>query len=266
MMKKTLSEIYHPTYHDIKNAGSIAAARTILPLVFDIFEIDSVLDVGCGAGTWLAAARGLGASSLTGIEGEWAGEWPKQEILPLSDFELVTQNLEDRFDLGRTYDLTICVEVAEHLTQLRAESLVNDLCSSSKRVLFAAAIPLQGGNNHLNEQWPSFWAKLFQDRGYIAMDFIRGRIWRDTSLPYWYRQNTILFVSDDQRDVTRTAVSLPAVVNLEALDLVHPELYREKTNKANDWPFISSFGRALRRLFQRISRMTGIGTLLGRRP
>jgi len=266
MKKKTLSETYHPAYHDVKNVGSIAAAKTILPLVFDIFEIDSVLDVGCGAGTWLAAARGQGASSLTGIEGEWAREWPKQEILPLSEFELVTQNLEDRFDLGRTYDLTICLEVAEHLTPMRAESLVNDLCSSSKRVLFAAAIPLQGGSNHLNEQWPSFWAKFFLKRGYTAVDFIRGRIWRDTSIPYWYRQNTILFVSDDQRDTTQMTVSLPAVMYLEALDLVHPELYRERTNKANDRPVIGSFGRALRRLFQRIARMTGIGTLLGRRP
>ena len=50
-------KIYHPTYHQKKNSGSLRAARTVLPILLDRFEVRSVVDFGCGAGTWLAAAK-----------------------------------------------------------------------------------------------------------------------------------------------------------------------------------------------------------------
>lgn len=52
--------------------GSSQAADLILPLLFDRLRIESVIDVGCGFGTWLYAARRLGASRTVGVENEWS--------------------------------------------------------------------------------------------------------------------------------------------------------------------------------------------------
>jgi hypothetical protein len=36
---------------------------------------------------------------------------------------------------------------------------------------------------------------LFAEQGYTRLDPIRPRIWRDTRVAWWYRQNLFLFVS-----------------------------------------------------------------------
>ena len=60
---------------------------------------------------------------------------------------------------------SISLEVAEHLSPGRAESFISDLCQAAPVVLFGAAIPGQGGVGHLNEQWQSYWANLFEACG-----------------------------------------------------------------------------------------------------
>lgn len=57
---------------------------------------------------------------------------------------------------NRRFDLAMTIEVAEHLTPVRADSFVEDLTRLSDVVLFSAAIPAQGGINHVNEQWQSY--------------------------------------------------------------------------------------------------------------
>jgi len=47
-------------------------------------------------------------------------------------------------------------------------------------VLFAAGLPLQGGTNHINEQWPEYWWKHFKARGYEVVDFIRREFWNNS--------------------------------------------------------------------------------------
>ena len=59
------------------------------------------------------------------------------------------------------FDLAISLEVAEHLAPQRSESLVRDLCALADVVLFAAAVPFQGGAGHVNERWQSWWAQRF---------------------------------------------------------------------------------------------------------
>jgi hypothetical protein len=52
------------------------------------------------------------------------------------------------------FDLALCLEVAEHLPAAAGDSLVRRLASVGARILFSAAIPGQGGRNHVNEKWP----------------------------------------------------------------------------------------------------------------
>lgn len=218
-------KVYHSTYHHKKNTGSLRAARTILPMLFDRFEVRSVVDFGCGAGTWLAAAKELGVTDLTGIEGPWAEDWVDDSIIARADFSLMLQSLEEPVRLARPFDLAVSLETAEHLRTTRAESFVEELCAASTRILFAAAIPGQGGNNHFNERWPSYWASIFARSRYVPVDCIRSRVWNVADIPWWYRQNCILYVQEDELERIESDSNGLLRRSPGTLDMIHPDLF-----------------------------------------
>jgi hypothetical protein len=82
--------------------------------------------------------------------------------------------------------------------------------------MFSAALPGQGGQNHINEQWPNYWQELFNGYGYEMIDFFRFKIWNNTKIEYWYKQNLFL--------VVRKGHFLAKGENKIAYSLVHPEL------------------------------------------
>ena len=55
-------------------------------------------------------------------------------------------------------------------------------------VLFSAAVPHQGGWNHLNEQWPQYWAEIFARRRFFPVDCLRERFWNRPNVRWWYAQ------------------------------------------------------------------------------
>jgi hypothetical protein len=68
----------------------------------------SVVDFGCGIGGWLVAAKQLGATKVTGLEGDWIKD---RETL-LETHEIVTGNLaSEKFDFNRSFDLGISIEL-----------------------------------------------------------------------------------------------------------------------------------------------------------
>jgi len=221
---EALRGFYHPHYHDEKVATSRRAAERILPIVLSIIDVTSIIDVGCGPGSWLDVARQMGVVTLTGVEGEWATEWFDDEGIRSRGFDLLLANLEDELRPAATFDLALCIEVIEHLSPERGESFVADLCRCAGHVLFGAAIPGQKGPNHLNTRWPSYWAECFAVHDYLPLDVVRGRVWGDDDLLVHHRQNPILFVRDDlyERALRRALEMGPPP--LAALDQVHPSL------------------------------------------
>ena len=103
---------------------------------------------------------------------------------------------------------------------------MNSLVSHSNVLLFSAAIPLQGGSHHVNEQWPDYWRSLFLDCGFEMLDFIRGRIWADTSIHLWLRQNVFLVVKKELAE--HGSVFSRSTHLAPPLSVVHPDLYVAK--------------------------------------
>jgi hypothetical protein len=116
-------------------------------------------------------------------------------MLHIDPADFTPADLTRRLTLDRRYDLATCLEVAEHLPTERSSGLVEDLTAAAPVVLFSAAIPGQGGTDHINEQWPFFWRDLFARRGYVRLDPFRPRLWRDRTVAYCYRQNLYLYAS-----------------------------------------------------------------------
>ena len=142
-------EAYSKRFFEQVHAQVRDSAREIVPLVVDLLNPARVVDVGCGTGTWLATFAEHGAAIL-GLDGEYVD----RSLLDIPEDRFVAVDLAQPFQLDGRYDLALCLEVAEHLPADRAASLVDLLTGLAPTVLFSAAIPLQGGVNHVNEQWP----------------------------------------------------------------------------------------------------------------
>lgn len=165
-----------------KSAELVISALRAFPV------IRSVADFGCGKGVWLNAWDKTGAA-VVGLDGEWTQAFrgdPKW---------FLAADLTQPIDLGRAFDLVQSLEVAEHLPAQSAETFVNSLTRHGPVILFSAAPPGQGGENHVNEQPPDYWRDLFAARGYRMYDFIRPQL-VGTDASDWYRCNTFLYVRD----------------------------------------------------------------------
>ena len=154
----------------------------------------SVVDVGCGHGTWLAVFVELGILEYCGIYGDYID--PSALDIPADRF--IAADSAQPLRLDRRFDLVVTLEVAEHLPKTDASTFVQSLTELGPVVLFSAAIPFQGGENHLNEQWPDYWAHLFHNRGYRAVDCLRKKTWHNDKVEPWYAQNILLFVHPDE--------------------------------------------------------------------
>tara|TARA_B100000519_G_scaffold199993_1_gene212268 strand:+ start:6839 stop:7579 length:741 start_codon:yes stop_codon:yes gene_type:complete len=207
----------------------ISSANPILNILFKYYLPKKIIDVGCGSGSWLHTAQELGAQSITGIDGLWL----KKEMLVSNQIELISHDLEIPFpDLGK-YDLAISLEVAEHLTENRAKSFIKDLCKLSKVILFSAAIPGQGGDHHINEQWQSFWCGLFRDNDYKCFDIIRHKVWNNSEVKSWYKQNCLVYVHKDLLQTFNESEK-----SKFPLDIVHNEIFILNPEKFKYLPII----------------------------
>jgi hypothetical protein len=137
--------------------------------------------------------------------------------IPRECFKAV--DLSKPFDEDEKFDLAVSLEVAEHLPKKHSREFVRSLVRLAPVILFSAAIPFQGGVRHINEQWPQFWQDIFSEHGYKALDLIRGQIWKNPDVRYWYRQNLCLFVREDLISSQPTFVE--ASMYADDLMLVH---------------------------------------------
>ena len=213
------ASIYPPDFYNNRRAHTAHAAARLLAALPQNLARRSVADIGCGTGTWLAAALADGATDAFGIEGDWV----TRDMLDDPRIVFAPQDLEQSFTLPRV-DLALSLEVAEHLSPARAAGFVADLVALAPAILFSAAIPGQGGVGHLNEQWQSYWAALFARHGYQPFDLLRPQIWTDEAIPAWYRQNAVLYL--DQATASALALTPDDPANL---DKVHPAFW----NRAN---------------------------------
>jgi trans-aconitate methyltransferase len=232
--------IYDSAFYSTYESDSIESAREILTIVKTLVNPKSVVDVGCGIGTWLKVWRDFGVYEITGIDGDYVIR--ENLLIPPERFKAM--DLTAPGDPVARFDLVQSLEVAEHLPAESAESFISFLCCLGPVVLFSAAIPYQGGTDHINEQWPEYWAALFKKHSYVTVDAIRDRVWTNPKVAYYYAQNALLFVHVDHVDRLNLHCRTPPVPSSAALSRVHPKRWEENHERP---PRLEQIAKALPR-------------------
>lgn len=215
------SEYYNGEFFERLRERATLSAEVIVPLVLELVPARSVVDIGCGEGAWLMAFRRSGVEDVLGIDGDYVDE--ARLLIPRTCFRAA--DLSRPFTVGRTFDLAVSLEVAEHLPPESAPAFVEGLARLAPVILFSAAIPRQGGIHHVNEQWPEYWAALFESQNFVPIDAIRKRVWGNERIDWWYAQNTLIFA---ERDFVGRNNGLNAefrATRPSQLALVHPRQY-----------------------------------------
>jgi hypothetical protein len=213
-------EPYNREFYEFHSNGSLQSARVVVPIVLAHFGITSVIDIGCGIGTWLKVFKDYGVKDILGVDGPHVDE----TTLLIEKDAYVAIDLSTDFVLKGRYDLAISLEVAEHLPNQSAATLVRALTDSAPIVLFSAAIPGQGTeeHGHVNTQWQDYWRAIFASHGYVPLDIIRPAIWGRADVEFWYQQNTIVYC---HTSVIATNTNLNPTPEHLSLNIVHPALY-----------------------------------------
>ena len=219
---------YSPHFFQERATGAERSAANILPLVWRYITPKSVVDLGCGIGNWLNVCRGMGVERILGFDGDYVDISALQ--IPADRF--IPADLAKPVQCEEHFDMAICLEVAEHLPETSAPTLVESLVRLADVILFSAAIPGQTGTNHINEQWPEFWAELFGRHGYSAVDSLRDAVWEDETVEPWYAQNAMLFVKDTLRRQSDGFRNVPVVAVPQRR--VHPKIFFNANQRFDD--------------------------------
>jgi SAM-dependent methyltransferase len=212
---------YGGNWFQSRMAGALASPQRVVPLLIELVGPRSVIDVGCGPGTWLEEFTGQGVEDVLGIEGDWLDT----SVARIPPEKLVLHDVTTPLDLGRRFDLALSLEVGEHIPEAAASVLVQTLTRHADVVVFSAAAPLQGGTHHVNERWPEYWTDLFAARGFVSIDTIRPRIWLDEQVAWYYRQNMFLAVRGEVLSGYPALRDEHERAGGRVLPLVHPDRY-----------------------------------------
>ena len=78
MSQEKLSKLYDMNFYSRNLEGMTNSAKEVLTLLYEYYRPQSVIDMGCGRGAWLAIAESLGSTKLKGLDGSWV---KKEELL-----------------------------------------------------------------------------------------------------------------------------------------------------------------------------------------
>jgi len=179
--------VYQHSSDELEN--DLRSADIVVRSLLETISPQSVLDVGCGLCHFTRKFLDSGIKDVLAVDGDYLN--PELLCIPREYFR--SADLTRAFDFGRKFDLVVSLEVGEHLPPECAGQFVECLVRHGKVVLFSAAFPGQGGQNHINEQWATWWAQHFRRYGYIPLDMIRPKVLDNSDLPPWYRFNTMLY-------------------------------------------------------------------------
>ncbi len=136
-------------------------------MIAKMYNIESVVDFGCGIGAFLEGFKQHG-SRIQGYE--YLYDNAKKYIPEVISECIQYGNVMENIDCGK-FELSMSIEVAEHILEEKSDIFVDNLCNaSSKYIIFTAAPCGQKGSGHINCHPIEFWIGKFKNRGFNIDD------------------------------------------------------------------------------------------------
>ena len=162
---------------------SVSNALVSMLLVEDIH---SVVDFGCGTGQY---ARHMVHEGLQ-CEAYDGNPYTQQLTEGLGH----VLDLSEPFDLQRSFDCVLSLEVAEHIPKTYESTFVQNIVRHAKRLLILSwAVEGQGGDGHVNCRNNDYVVEVFNQNGF-AVDHAASRLLRDSAtVAPWFRKTMLVF-------------------------------------------------------------------------
>lgn len=156
------------------------------------FKIKTMVDFGCGLGSYLEGALQGGCEKILGFD------LLREMILSaipenMREFVLFG-NAGETIDCGK-WDCVLSVEAAEHLVPEQADTFVDNLIRASSRLIVLTASNA-GGRYHLNRQLREYWiGKLSVKCASYSDKYTKKlfKIWSHSRAPSYILKNLMVF-------------------------------------------------------------------------
>ena len=135
---------YSKNYYERRSNLSFTSAEKTLHHLKKFYDFSSVVDFGCGTGTWLKVCQKIGCKDILGLD-----DYAEEILLEIPKENFLRKNIGEPVELQKKYDLAISLEATEHIGKDFSENIVKNLVHASDVILFSAALPGQGGTNHV---------------------------------------------------------------------------------------------------------------------
>lgn len=142
------------------NRAYVETARYIAGVLSREFSPKRIADIGSGCGVYSHAFRELGAEVLA-IDG--VSPPPEYSFPGEVHVRDLTEPVENSWG---AFDLTLCLEVAEHIAEENVGVFLANIAKFSDLLIFSAAPPFQGGEHHVNERPKRYWRERLAGTGF----------------------------------------------------------------------------------------------------
>jgi len=161
---RDLNKIYDRKFFEEwgrNNKDYVDMSRRITDFLYEMLKPRSLIDLGCGCGVYshFFKERGVKVLALDGVNP------PKEESFPLP---MIIEDLtRPIFNKWGAFDVTLCLEVAEHIPEKYLDPFLKNLTRFSETLVLSAAPPHQGGHYHVNEQPKRYWVQKLAREGFV---------------------------------------------------------------------------------------------------
>ena len=149
----------------------------------------SVIDLGCGPGTYTQAINDLNKS------------WLKCKGYDIDNRVIGKPSLHkaDILEVNDPSDMVMCIEVAEHMHEALNQKIVESMKRNLKPdglLIWSAAAPGQGGIGHINCKPKEYWANLLVQTGLTRQTHLEDNLLEYLKQGYhmgWFINNCLIF-------------------------------------------------------------------------
>jgi SAM-dependent methyltransferase len=153
------------------------------------YGVESVLDLGCGAGFSTAWFARRVKGRVLGVEGDANAVAVKK-----CDFVVTHDYTVAPLVPHEVYDLAWCAEFVEHVEAAYMRNWMATL-QRCRYVAMTFAVPGQGGHHHVNEQKEDYWLAKFKQAGFEHVAEETARLRGTAAGETWGRPTLTFFRS-----------------------------------------------------------------------